>query len=347
MRSDGVPELSKKRNLVIITVIILIIAVILSLFVYLNLQTSYEGNIEPLTIGVYPSEYSSLIYIAKEQQYFSAYGLKVTLKEYPSGAAAVNGMINGEADISTASEFVIVNNVMQNKSIYALGSVSSYLNLYLVARTDKGIESASDLEGKTIGVSVGTALQFYLGRYLDVKGVKQNQVTLVDLSFEEGPKALESGTVDAVVTFQPYINQIQSLLGNRTVVLSVQNNQFGYFEAISNKNWVDGHSDLIIRFLKALINAENFNINHQGQAISLVAKDLNFTDVYTASVWPDYEYSVTLSQSFVLLMQEEARWLISNNLTTAINVPNFLNYIYVGGLKSVSPESVNIIGLGD
>jgi NitT/TauT family transport system substrate-binding protein len=45
-------------------------------------------------------------------------------------------------------------------------------------------------------------------------------------------------------------------------------------------------------------------------------------------------------------MQDEARWLINNNLTTATSVPNFLNYVYVDGLKSVSPESVNIIGMG-
>ena len=77
-----------------------------------------------------------------------------------------------------------------------------------------------------------------------------------------------------------------------------------------------------------------------------MAKDLNYTTSYTSSVWSDYRYSVTLDQSFILLMQDEARWLINNNLTTATSVPNFLNYVYVDGLKSVSPESVNIIGMG-
>jgi ABC-type nitrate/sulfonate/bicarbonate transport system substrate-binding protein len=219
--------------------------------------------------------------------------------------------------------------------------------VYLVARTDKGSYSASDLEGKTIGVSLGTALQFYLGRYLDVNGVNQSRVKLVNLDFAETPNALSNGTVDAAVTFQPYVDQIQNLLPNITVLLPIQSNQFGYFEATCTRNWAATHSDLIVRFLKSLIQAENFNINNQNQAISLVAKDLNYTDAYTASVWSDYQYSVTLSQSFVLLMQEEARWLISNNLTSATSVPNFLNYVYVDGMKSVRPDSVNIIGLGD
>ncbi|MGZ4851501.1 MAG: hypothetical protein ACXV2C_09005, partial [Candidatus Bathyarchaeia archaeon] len=72
--------------------------------------------------------------------------------------------------------------------------------------------------------------------------------------------------------------------------------------------------------------------------------DLNYTNSYTASVWPDYQYSVTIDQTFILLMQDESRWLISNNLTSATSVPNFSNYVYLNGLKSVDPGAENVIG---
>ena len=336
----------KKRMLLIIATVILVIAIILSSFVYLNSQKPYTGNIVPITIGVYPSEYNSLIYIAIDQQYFSSNGLDVTLKNYPSGASAASGMLNGEADISTASEFVVANNVMKNENLYAFGTVSKYLNVYLVARTDRGINTISDLEGKRIGVNIGTSNQFFLGRFLEINGLNQSKVTLVNLSFADSTNALANGTVDAVVANPPYTNQIQTLLNNKIVVWPLQSGQFGYFESLCSKNWAGTHQDLIVRFLKALVQAEDFNVNNQNQAISLVAKDLSYTNEYTSSVWPDYQYSVTLDQSFVLLMQEESRWLISNNLTNETSVPNFLNYVYADGLKSVNPESVNIIGLG-
>jgi NitT/TauT family transport system substrate-binding protein len=335
-----------KKTLALITGI-LVLAIIASSFVYLNSQKLYTGDIEPISLGVYPSEYNSLIYIANDQHYFSNNGLDVTFKTYPSGATAVRGMLNNEVDISMASEFVVASNALEKANIYAFGSVSKYLNVYLVARTDRGINSVSDLEGKRIGVSLGTALQFYLGRYLEVNGIDQSQTTLINLNFTETPAALANASVDAVVTFQPYISQIQSLLPDKTLVLPIQSNQFGYFEAMCSRDFLAAHPDLIVRFLKALIQAESFNINHPAQAISLVAKDLNYTNNYAASVWPDYQYSVTLDQSFVLLMQEEARWLISNNLTSATSIPNFLDYLYVDGLKGIRPESVNIIGLGD
>ena len=78
--------------------------------------------------------------------------------------------------------------------------------------------------------------------------------------------------------------------------------------------------------------------------MALTEKQLNLTSSYLASIWGGYQFSVTLDQSLILLMQNEAQWLISNSLTTTTQAPNFLNYIYTNGLETVSPDSVNIAG---
>ena len=61
-------------------------------------------------------------------------------------------------------------------------------------------------------------------------------------------------------------------------------------------------------------------------------------------VWSQNQFSLSLDQSLLLAMQDEAQWLISNHLTNATTVPNFINYVYQDGLKSVKPSAVNIIG---
>jgi len=257
---------------------------------------------------------------------------------------AVNGVINGESDIATASEFAIVAEALENASIECIGSVSKALPFFVVARTDKGISGISDLVGKTIGVTLGTNGQFYFGTFLERNNISVNQVTIVNLPTPQLPSALANGTVDAVMTFQPYINQIESLLPDKTAMWPAQGNQYAYQEAICSSSWAAAHPDLIVRFLKAVVQAENYVASNKDQAMAIVANTLNYTSSYMASVWQNYQFSATLDQSLILAMQVEAQWLISNNLTSGTSVPNFLNYIYADGLKSVAPESVNIIG---
>jgi NitT/TauT family transport system substrate-binding protein len=61
------------------------------------------------------------------------------------------------------------------------------------------------------------------------------------------------------------------------------------------------------------------------------------------TVWPRYQISLSLDQSLILAMEDEARWMIANDLTNETQVPNFLDSIYIDGLEAVKPDAVNII----
>jgi NitT/TauT family transport system substrate-binding protein len=61
------------------------------------------------------------------------------------------------------------------------------------------------------------------------------------------------------------------------------------------------------------------------------------------TVWSQNQFSLSLDQSLVAAMEDEARWMIANGLTSETEVPNFLDYIYMDGLQAVKPEAVNII----
>ncbi len=82
-------------------------------------------------------------------------------------------------------------------------------------------------------------------------------------------------------------------------------------------------------------------IHHPSEVMVIVQKRLNKIEAYMAK--PQHQFSVTLNLSFIIAMNDETRWMISNNLTTEKQVPNFLEYIYEDALKKVKPEAVNII----
>jgi ABC-type nitrate/sulfonate/bicarbonate transport system substrate-binding protein len=336
---------AKKRSLTVLVAIILVVAIVLSSFVYLNSQKPYSGEVQPITIGFFNSEFNALIYIADDRGYFSNNGLNVTVKNYNTGTAAVTGLLNGEIDITGASEFVLASKALENANICTFGAYGKSNKFVVIARTDRGISSIPDLKGKTMGVPLGTNGEFYLRRFLELNNIAQNQVTFVNMvPFVQTPNALANGTVDAAVAFQPYLNEIESLIGNETMMWPIQSGQLAYIDAIGTRDWVQEHPELIERFLRSMVQAEDFALRHQDEAIATVAKTLNFSVAYLQTVWSDYQFSVTLDQSQVLAMQDEAQWLITNQLTNASTSPNITDFIYVDGLKSVKPQSVNVIG---
>lgn len=335
-----------KRKKALITVVLVIVIVAASALGYLLSPGGFNGNLANVNVGFFNSEFNSLIYIAQDQHFFEKNGLNITVKNYNTGAAALEGLLKGEVDITGASEFVVASKALENASIYAFGGYCKSDKFFVIAPSDRGIEEISDLRGKTIGAPMGTNGEFYIGRFLELNGIGLNEVNLVNISpFVQTPAMLANGTVDAAVAFQPYINEVNALLDNKTKMWPIQAGQLGYIDAICTKSWAAENPDLIVRFLKSLVEAESFTMTHEEEAIAIVANTLNYSVDYLSMVWSDYQFSISLDQSQIVAMEDQAAWMIENNLTNSTTIPNFLNYIYADGLKAVKPESVNIIGL--
>lgn len=337
--------LHNKRKLLPVVVAILAVAIIVSSLAFLSMQQSISENLEPLTIGMEPNQTNLLIYVAENQNYFRENGLNVTVKSYPSGAAATTAMLNGEINLSSATEFVLARNFLTNDGIQTIGSISKFTHVYLIANKSSGIRDAADLVGKNIGLTLHTNSEFYLGRYLELNNIDGNQLKLTNVPTSQYLDVISNGTVDAVVAWQPYPATIENLLGSDNIAIwDVQSGQPGYEPIIAKSDWISSHPDAIKKFLTSMVQAQDYiAINpSKGQAI---AKDhINFTEQYVQATWPNYLFVTSLDQSLLLAMQDEARWLINNNLTNATSVPPFKNCMYTEGLSAVKPQAVNIIG---
>jgi ABC-type nitrate/sulfonate/bicarbonate transport system substrate-binding protein len=299
---------------------------------------------ESIRVAYSPFESTALFWIAQDQQYFSKNGLELTLRKYDSGAASLSGLLNGEADILVGlTEFPVVRTVFQKGKMAILGNADKGEYIYLIGRTDRGIEKTSDLKGKKVGTAFGTIAQFYLGRFLELNGIKTQDLTLVDLKTpSEWVDAVVNGDVDAVVTAQPYANAARERLGAKGVFWPVQSGQFLNGLVVSSNQWAANHSELVTRFLKSIAQAEEFTFLNPAEAKAIVQKGLDLDAGYVETVWLQNQFTLTLDQSLITAMEDEARWMIENDLTTEQTVPNFNDYIYEGALKTIKPGTVNI-----
>ncbi len=79
----------------------------------------------------------------------------------------------------------------------------------MLARQDRGIKAPEDLKGKTVGITAGSSGHFFLSLFLTYHQMPMSDVKIVDLEPARLSQALIEGQVDAIVTWEPYINTNQ------------------------------------------------------------------------------------------------------------------------------------------
>jgi NitT/TauT family transport system substrate-binding protein len=334
------------RNSGIVIIAIAVIALfVLGAWFFTSLTPAYSGNPESITVAYSPFESTALLWVAEDRHFFEKNGLNLSLRKYDSGAASLDGVVNEEADMTVGvTEFPLVRKALQNVKVSAIGTVDKGDFTYLVARKDRGIVNVSDLKGKRIGTTIGTIAEFHLGRFLTLNGMTMRDITLVDVKTPDGwVNEVVNGNIDGISTSQPYADAARDRLGDNAVMWSVQGRQPLFALVVSTDAWIAGHPGTVRKFLNSLADAEEFINSHPAEARAIIQRRLNFSDTYMPSVWQQNQFSLTLDQSLVSAMEDEARWMIENNLTNATVVPDFGKSIYTDGLETVKPGSVNII----
>jgi NitT/TauT family transport system substrate-binding protein len=298
--------------------------------------------VESIRFGQVPGEAMALVYVAADRKLFSRNGLEVTFKEYDTIAALTGALTQGEVDLVLTGEFVIVDQVLQGNRIQVIANVAKSLLWFIIGRQDRGIEKITDLKGKRIGMTQRGSESFYLVRFLDQHGLDLQDVNLVLLTGSQWMGAITEGSVDAVLARRPDVKPLQERLKAGAAIWPAQGNQ-PIYDVISGRNdWIARYPDLVKRILKSLYQAEQFLVYHPQETQEIVRKRLRSDAASLKSIWPEYEFSLSLDLSLVTVMTAEARWMIANRLSGEKTPPDFLDYVYVEGLAAVKPETVNI-----
>lgn len=341
--------MSKKLSIVI-GVIILIVLVVEGYFLFQTYRggaKKYTGEMEKITLGVEKSLLPSLVWIAEDKGYFAENGVEVTLKEFDSGRAAFTAMLNeGGMDMVTVAQTPIMFNSF-NRSDFAIVSamVSSYNDVFVLARSDHGITKPADLRGKKIGLTKGSTGQYFLGLFLSNNGIQPSEVEEVDIPAGKLTESVAAGTVDAISVWQPHIYNAEKDLGDKSITFPTRKIFREDFYFVPNQNFLQTHPVAITRFLQAISQAEDFIKNHDNEeeAIAIVANRLGLEKDFVAGVWDDFKFGLFLDQTIIQTLESEAKWAIQNKLTDKTAVPNYLNYISPAALKEVAPEKVLIV----
>ena len=298
---------------------------------------------QKVTLALVAQPQSTLILVAMKKGYFSDEGLDVQVLPQVNGKLALQSMVEGKADFATVAETPVMFSILRGERIFVIANIeSSTENDAILARVDAGITMPSHLKGKRIGFIPGTTLDFFLDSFLTAQGLTRQEVTPVPLKSEEMLDALLAKKVDAVAAWNYPLTQIKRRLGTQTVIFYDRQIYTEHFNIAAMQDFVRQSPQTVTALLRGLVRAEAFVISHSDEAKSMVSETIKVDEDLVKEVWDVMSYQVRLDQSLVITLEDETRWAMKNKLTDETVMPNYLSYMYVDGLKSVKPESVQM-----
>lgn len=304
-----------------------------------------QPNRESISIGLAREPLNGLTIIAIEKGFFYQEDLDVKVVEYPSGKRAlVDGLLSGQVDVATVSEVPIVFNSFNRSDFSVVATAGSSDNEpRIIARKSSGIQKPADLEGKRLATQRASAVHFFLHLFMVKHGLSQDAVNLSFKKAEELPHALANGKIDAFSMREPFISKAKDLLKEDAIIFSEPGLYSKTFNLVVNNSVVLQRPAVIEQMLRALMQAEIFTANYPYQAMEIVANRLGINKKQMIDIWPEIRLKISLDQSLVYSLKDEARWAIDENLTDKHKIPNYFSLIYVNGLRAVKPQAVTII----
>lgn len=299
----------------------------------------------PLTLAVstaYPG--SGLIAIAADRGYFGDQGLQVTVQPHTSGRMALEAMLAGRADMATAGDTPFMFAVMRGSPVVILGTLATVVRSHgVVARRDRGIGALADLQGKTVGLTVGTDADYLLSVLLAANRVEPKSVRVVPLKPEEIAPALTAGAVDAVAGWDPWLSLARLEQGPQAVSFFAEQGFAFWFHLAGRRDAVVADPGLPVRVLRALASAQQFLKDHPQEGQAIVAAATAMDPAMFAESWPRFDLRLKLPQAVLTLLEDQTRWAQANGHLGAAPMPNYLDSIYLPAMLAVQPESVSIV----
>lgn len=282
------------------------------------------GPIPSIRIAVSTTPLSAPFYVADRLGYFQEAGIKVDIQDIAGGQNCFKALIKGETDLATASNSVIMFNRFQYNNFSVLASfVESENDLKILTLKNSQIQIAADLVGRTVGIIPGSASEYFLHTWLISEGIDPVSVQTKTLNVEAMPDALHSQQVDAISTWEPYAFKA---IHNYPTPISMMQTKALYrlsFNLVSRRNLDVAQEQNISRVLIALNKAVHYMDSYPEESQLILRHRLKLQKEFIDWIWQDYQFQLSLSQSLLDSIEQQASWAINAGLVQQGPIPNY------------------------
>lgn len=300
--------------------------------------------------GVKDTQISAQQIIAQEKGYFQEEGLEVENRLVESGGEIPALIKSGEAQVSFESPYTVVALAAEGVKVRIVAPMADIGNTQcVVARGGAGIVNGKDFEGKKIGMADGSGILLAIRNMCYDLGVDMNKITFVPLSPGNQLAAMESGEIDAMACWEPWVGVAQEN-GGRLLFSGLKSylgDRQGEVDWLSfyttmqvTDDFLQKHPKDVEAMLRALKKATDFINENPDEAASILGKTLNLEKEQTMHIMAENHYGMDMDQHFKATCEEMSSFML--RLGQIQDIPYFDNYVDSSPLHAVDNSLVTI-----
>lgn len=297
----------------------------------------------PLRISVTFLPVTASVVLARDLGWFEAAGLNVEIEEYALGKLALTDLEKGELDVAAAAVTPLVHKALAGDRFKIFSTIASSTGMVAVlARKDRGIETLRQLEGKKIGIALGTSGEFFFETLRVMNRVPKTGIKIEDRSPEDLVSGLKEGSLDAASLWEPQISELKRALpGNITAFYGGGLYRFTWNLAAKPAT-IEARRDELQKLVQILFRVSDFIQREPAKAQALLIERFGERGRDLAKFLDQTSYRPGLSQDLLVAMEGEARWIMNRDARKG-PMPNFLRNIDPSILKAVKPSAVTLV----
>jgi NitT/TauT family transport system substrate-binding protein len=256
---------------------------IVLLVVFAIPETTIAQATAPLIrVGAGPDDTSMPLIYADKMGLFKKAGLNVELVKLAGSAVITAALAGGSLEVAKTSSSVAVTAHVKGLPFTAIGAISAYSSEHpdfaLIVPASSPIKSVKDLSGKTLAaISLQDfqvlATQVWAGQ----NGADPTSLKFIEMPATATLNALDQGRVDAAPVAEPILSA--SLASGKFRIIGYPVDAIAkHFTGgllLANPSWVDGHRDVIDRFLHVAADASAYVGSHENEMAPLLAEYMN------------------------------------------------------------------------
>ena len=242
-------------------------------------------------------------YYAEQLGLFKKLNVDEEIVHAANPGAYAEALAAGAIDIGLVDPTALAQAVVKTLpfAYFAGGPLSSRDDptLVLVVAKNSPIQTAKDLEGKTVAIiSLHATMQIATEEWLKQHGADASTVKFFELHFPEMAPALTRGTIDAALLGEPFLTQNKADVRAVGVPFDAVAKVFYIFGWFARRDWIAANLDLAHALASAFYQAGTWANTHRAES-AIIEAGITKVDLDTVRTMQRNPLSTSLNPAYI------------------------------------------------